>query len=717
MEIKIFCMKPHKYKLNQKLINFCTFYDGNFENSRVIRKYYSDLEKEINFQGGIANKKIKIWLVDVVPYNEKKITSKDFFQINDKFDFILMNADADFADENLEPDEKFDEEINSIFFHGHDFSYIDLFYKYFKYKFSLYTFSSAGGYKAINDLFPAYNVTALVHESKKSRQKDFDDAGFIPLYFGTEEDALPIVDEYFKKQSANDLFYLSGLIAPDEDVSKKIDQEEGEEGKELGGSPNMELYKEIINRYLSSNAKGEFFEGGAMFYPSARDYLTSEKNVKNKSVHCYAPLDYLVYIRSQDLLKNIDKTLPSWELSQIDTRLGPASIIPMVKELFDISTYDIESREEFLKEAVKRINTVDGKKDIHRGDFLNISFNKNNEMTSKGKYTLDLSVGKDGQTIKERLSRFQKVDWDSNDPTTIKPVTYTYFDVINISKISIEDGTFEAQFFLDMTSKHKDPFKTISFNNLDLEKRPNVKIIKEQEMEDGFKFVRYLVEAKFDFFPIVENYPFDSQLVFISYALIDEEKYGVLQPLPVEELDRDFRLEGWRIKDTRSGVFRRKININPFLSDSGEIKIERENRIGWFIKRSSSMTLLKVLIPLAFLFGVVIYCAAMPSQDIGRAAELLTITFLASIALYFSSERPQPLTMTIIDIIFAGFYTITGIVSLLVFVLDFYPDTHSILSGYLSFIVPVGTMLMFAYLFRRIKAKKYVPQMISSDES
>ena len=52
------------------------------------------------------------------------------------------------------------------------------------------------------------------------------------------------------------------------------------------------------------------------------------------------------------------------------------------------------------------------------------------------------------------------------------------------------------------------------------------------------------------------------------------------------------------------------------------------------------------------------YSAAMPSQDIGRAAELLTITFLASIALYFSSERPQPLTMTVIDFIFAGFYAI-----------------------------------------------------------
>ena len=73
--------------------------------------------------------------------------------------------------------------------------------------------------------------------------------------------------------------------------------------------------------------------------------------------------------------------------------------------------------------------------------------------------------------------------------------------------------------------------------------------------------------------------------------------------------------------------------------------------------------------------------------------------------------------MTIIDIIFASFYTITGIVSLFVFVLDFYPEIHSTLSGYLSFIVPGGTFLMFAYLLRRIKSRKYVPKMLSADEN
>ena len=699
-------MRPHKYKLNKQLVNLCVIYDETYEQSKVIKKYYSNLEKEINLLGGIANKKIKIWLVDIVSINKKKISAMDFFQINNEFDFVFVNYEIDFLDYgDFESNKEFDEEIDSILFHGTEYSIMDNLFKYFKFKYSLYSLASAGGYTAVNDLFPEYKITALIHASKRSREKEFSEAGLHTIYFDKREEVKPILNEYFKNQSKNELFYLSGLIRPVEGTEDYSEED------------FHNTYDEILKYYFTSDSEGELFDGGGNFYAEAKHYLSSSENAQNKSVHCYAPLDYLVYMRSQDVLKSIDKTLPSWELSQIDSRLGPASVIPMLNELFAGSTYDFESRKEFLEEAVRRINTVDGKRDIHRGDFLNISFDENHEMTSKGKYTLDLSVGKDGTSIRERLSRFQKVDWESGDLETIKPVTYTYFDVINVCNISIEEGTFEAQFFLDMTSRHDDPINSISFNNLDLKNPPSIKTIKEEDMGNGFKFVRYLIEAKFDFFPIVENYPFDSQLLFISYALIDEEKYGVLQPLPVEDLDRDFRLEGWRIKDTRSGVFRRKIRINPFLSDSGEVKLERENRVGWFIKRSSSMTLLKVLIPLSFLFGVVMYSAAMPVQDIGRAAELLTITFLASIALYFSSERPQPLTMTIIDIIFAGFYTITGIVSVLVFILDFYPETHSTLAGYISLIVPVGTVLMFLYLFRRIKSRKYVPKILSAEEN
>ena len=58
-----------------------------------------------------------------------------------------------------------------------------------------------------------------------------------------------------------------------------------------------------------------------VFYETAQDRLSVKENKDNKSVHCYAPLDYLVYMRSQDVLKTFDKNLSSWKLSKIDSRL------------------------------------------------------------------------------------------------------------------------------------------------------------------------------------------------------------------------------------------------------------------------------------------------------------------------------------------------------------------------------------------------------------
>ena len=56
-------------------------------------------------------------------------------------------------------------------------------------------------------------------------------------------------------------------------------------------------------------------------------------------------------------------------------------------------------------------------------------------------------------------------------------------------------------------------------------------------MKEIFIFID-IFDAKFDFFPVVDNYPFDKTTGF--YAITDEDKHGVLQPLPVEELDREF---------------------------------------------------------------------------------------------------------------------------------------------------------------------------------
>ena len=89
------------------------------------------------------------------------------------------------------------------------------------------------------------------------------------------------------------------------------------------------------------------------------------------------------------------------------------------------------------------------------------------------------------------MSRYQKLDWDQKNIDSIKPVTYTYFDIVNLREISIEEGTFKAQFFLDMTSKFPDPINILSFNNLDLDKTMKTKIVKQDELEGDFHFYRY----------------------------------------------------------------------------------------------------------------------------------------------------------------------------------------------------------------------------------
>ena len=73
------------------------------------------------------------------------------------------------------------------------------------------------------------------------------------------------------------------------------------------------------------------------------------------------------------------------------------------------------------------------------------------------------------------------------------------------------------------------------------------------------------------------------------------------------------------------------------------------------------MTLFKILLPLSFLLALTYYSIFVPIDDLGNSISILTTVFLASIALYFSTERPQPLSMTIVDLIFASFYSITGL--------------------------------------------------------
>ena len=91
---------------------------------------------------------------------------------------------------------------------------------------------------------------------------------------------------------------------------------------------------------------------------------------------------------------------------------------------------------------------------------------------------------------------------------------------------------------------------------------------------------------------------------------------------------------------------------------------------------------------------------------------MLTTAFLSGIALYFSTERPQPLRMTTVDLIFLWYYMLTGIIIVAASVSSLLGAKIFIfaVTG-LKFIVPLGVIGICVFLLRRIKSNRLKPRI------
>ncbi|SVE08049.1 uncharacterized protein METZ01_LOCUS460903, partial [marine metagenome] len=223
---------------------------------------------------------------------------------------------------------------------------------------------------------------------------------------------------------------------------------------------------------------------------------------------------------------------------------------------------------------------------------------------------------------------------------------------------------------------------------------------------------RYYITGNFDFNAIASNYPFDNQFIYLSVTVLAQDKNGVLQPVPEEFIDKDFIIDGWEIRKTQSGILRQKNWISQSSKLERQAKIAEEIRVGWEIKRSNSMTVLKIGIPLFFLFILVYYTLFLPLENLSTSIGYLTTAFLSSIALYFSTERPQPLSMTTVDLIFAFFYFVTGISIISVIFAEFFPYIYTISLGVMRILVPMSLIGFVAFLIARIRSKKFKPSLL-----
>ena len=418
------------------------------------------------------------------------------------------------------------------------------------------------------------------------------------------------------------------------------------------------------------------------------------------------------YLSSEQFIRELDIPLNLTQRAIIDDAMWAIEFPYLLAYAAKESNVKFLNKEQFLRDVGKALNKIDGVRDIFIGKKLSFCFKNNiNLIKTNYLYRFPQSLQESGNYPK---IFYPRQFFPSENGVDEFCVNFVYIDVLRATNINIGDGTWGCEFYLDIVSPHDNPLEIIKFNNLSsINPKFEARLIGEEHVdEEEENSSRYYVVANFDFVPLADNYPFDWQHIYISFSITDQNKYGIIQPIPEALLDRDFFIDGWNLDEATTGVLRKKEVSHKGTNLITKVEIREEARIGWTLSRANSVTVMKIGIPLSFLLFLNYYTLFRGIEDIGDSIGILTTAFLSGIALYFSTERPQPLRMTTVDLIFLWYYMLTGTTIVVTSVSSFLGEKIFIaaITG-LRFIVPLGVIGICVFLLRRVKSNRMKPRI------
>ena len=110
------------------------------------------------------------------------------------------------------------------------------------------------------------------------------------------------------------------------------------------------------------------------------------------------------------------------------------------------------------------------------------------------------------------------------------------------------------------------------------------------------------------------------------------------------------------------------------------------------------------MIPILTLLIVNYYCVFISRENIIDNIILQVTIFLTGIALFFSTDKPQPLKFTLVDsIFFSFFYLMTGTNILFTMTQDLFSEYLSIIRGLLIVLYPLAFILFIIFFIFQVK--------------
>ncbi|MGZ5303867.1 MAG: ABC transporter substrate-binding protein, partial [Bacteroidia bacterium] len=244
-----------------------------------------------------------------------------------------------------------------------------------------------------------------------------------------------------------------------------------------------------------------------------------------------------------------------------------------------------------------------------------------------------------------------------------RQVLFTNLNLVEISQVNDNAGTFYATFYLEINSPRNISLNNIDFTNatrneINHEALIESKLIRSKRDLKSFKFYNnlYQVSGKFFFEPDLKSYPLDQQKFPITIQAVDPNQVFLVQPAQKQFRDSIFKSEGWIYNGQYMGYEQDIISsANNFYGKKKHFPYYKFSYV-YIMKRTHIDFFLKTLVPLMAMLVITYFSVFIPLHEFKALAAIQVTALLSSIALYFSAYKPETEFATISDEIFIFTY-------------------------------------------------------------
>lgn len=299
----------------------------------------------------------------------------------------------------------------------------------------------------------------------------------------------------------------------------------------------------------------------------------------------------------------------------------------------------------------------------YKGTFDNWSFVPASRSAARDPFVIILPQGL-GRTQLAQVQFVRTKDGGLRQMQTL----YADVDLIKAHRVSENDKSFFAEFYLSMRDSPDASIDKIEFSNAYLDSESGGRQVTVQTIHPGGKSAAYpdsmkiyKVAGRFLFEPDLSNYPFDTQRFSIDLQPKSGEAPFIVQPPPLQLRDKNVVTDGWNAKAQYVGYDQDFVPIVDAFTHEPSIVPFYTATFAWIMQREATDYFLRVAVPLGFILFVAYLSIFIPRTHFEAIVTIQVTALLSAVALYLSLAKLDTGSATLSDRAFVFAYMILSL--------------------------------------------------------